>query len=179
MRLLTLALNFYIPFAREYILSLGCCNASKAAFRKILMRGPGNGIVIVPGGAEESLHAEPGAISLVLAKRKGFVREALLAGAHLVPCLAFGEADAYDVRRPEPGTLWARVQRLVYSLTGVGFPLFSGRSIFLKEVRAPPERSPPAQPGARAERAALAFVRSSGGARALSRIRPVTACNGL
>lgn len=135
-RLLTLALNFYVPFAREYILSLGCCNASKAAFRRILARGPGNGIVIVPGGAEESLHVEPGAIALVLGKRKGFVREALLAGAQLVPCLAFGESDTYDVRTPEPGSVRERVQKLVYRLTGVGLPFFSGRSIFLKEVRA-------------------------------------------
>jgi len=131
---LTLALNFYIPFVREYLLSLGCCNASRASFRNILAKGAGAGVMIVPGGAEEALLAEPGTISLVLAKRKGFVREAILGGAQLVPCLAFGESDLFEVSRPEAHTLRARAQQLVYRLTGVAMPFFNGRSFFFKEV---------------------------------------------
>ncbi|KAG8465527.1 hypothetical protein KFE25_002834 [Diacronema lutheri] len=139
---LTLALNFYIPFVREYLLSLGCCNASRASFRNILAKGAGAGVMIVPGGAEEALLAEPGTISLVLAKRKGFVREAILGGAQLVPCLAFGESDLFEVSRPEAHTLRARAQQLVYRLTGVAMPFFNGRSFFFKEVGLMPRRRP-------------------------------------
>jgi 2-acylglycerol O-acyltransferase 2 len=142
LRLCTLAFNFYVPFVREYILSLGCCNASRATFRKVLAQGAGHGLVIVPGGAAESMLVEPGSISLVLASRKGFVREAILAGAHLVPCLAFGEADLYDVQRPEEGSFMAWLQRGVYRCTGFGMPFFNGRSVFLTDVGLMPRRRP-------------------------------------
>jgi hypothetical protein len=52
-------------------------------------------VTVVVGGAEESTIASPGGIDLVLEKRKGFVREAIMSGASLVPVLAFGENDLY------------------------------------------------------------------------------------
>jgi 2-acylglycerol O-acyltransferase 2 len=107
LRLLTLSMNFMIPFAREYLLSLGVCDASRKSFRNILACGPGSGLLIVPGGAEESLAVKPGSITLVLAKRKGFVREAILAGACVVPCLSFGENELYAVSEPKSGSLAA------------------------------------------------------------------------
>jgi 2-acylglycerol O-acyltransferase 2 len=142
LRLLTLSMNFWIPFAREYLLSLGVCDASRKSFRNILASGPGSGVLIVPGGAEESLVAKPGAISLVLAKRKGFVREAVLAGACVVPCLSFGENELYEVTEPKSGSLAAKVQRRIYELTGVGLPFFNGRSIFFKQFGLMPQRRP-------------------------------------
>ena len=43
---------------------------------------------------------------LVLERRKGFVREAIAAGASLVPVLAYGENDLYHVGRAEPCSTW-------------------------------------------------------------------------
>jgi Diacylglycerol acyltransferase len=53
--------------------------------------GPGSAITIVVGGAEESLHARPGVLELVLKKRHGFIRMAIETGSLLVPILSFGE----------------------------------------------------------------------------------------
>jgi len=53
--------------------------------------GPGSAITIVVGGAEESLHARPGVMELVLKKRHGFIRLAIESGSLLVPVLSFGE----------------------------------------------------------------------------------------
>ena len=53
----------------------------------------GRAIVLVLGGAAESLNAHPGRLELVLRSRKGFVRIALQTGASLVPCLGYGEND--------------------------------------------------------------------------------------
>lgn len=142
-KLLTLAMNFLVPFAREYILWLGCLNASKRTFRSALAAGPpGRALVIVPGGAAESMEVEPGAISLVLKNRKGFVREAVLARAALVPCLAFGETSLYNVYHPAPGSWLHWLQDGVYKRTHVGMPLFSGRSIFYKDAGLMPCRRP-------------------------------------
>jgi 2-acylglycerol O-acyltransferase 2 len=57
-------------------------------FRK---NGPGSAITIVVGGAEESLHARPGVLELILKKRHGFIRIAIESGSLLVPILSFGE----------------------------------------------------------------------------------------
>lgn len=53
--------------------------------------GPGSAITIVVGGAEESLHARPGVLELVLKKRHGFIHMAIETGSLLVPMLSFGE----------------------------------------------------------------------------------------
>ena len=53
--------------------------------------GPGSAITIVVGGAEESLHARPGVMELVLKKRHGFIRIAIESGSLVVPVLSFGE----------------------------------------------------------------------------------------
>lgn len=49
----------------------------------------GRGITIVIGGAQESLFAKPGTMTLKM--RKGFLRVAVRTGAHVVPVLSFGE----------------------------------------------------------------------------------------
>lgn len=92
----TLTSNFRAPFIREYILAHGLRSVSRASILHILGSRPGNAVVLVPGGAAESLLAAPGRMDLVLNRRKGFVRVALRAGAALVPVLAFGENEMYS-----------------------------------------------------------------------------------
>ena len=50
------------------------------------------------------------ACSQILKKRKGFVSIALQTGAHLLPVVAFGETDLFDVSQPAPGSLLHKLQ---------------------------------------------------------------------
>jgi len=79
-RLMTLQTNFNIPFYRDYILAHGCASVSKQSCEYNLNSGPGNSIVIVVGGAQESLASKPGTLDLTLKKRLGFIKLALTTG---------------------------------------------------------------------------------------------------
>jgi 2-acylglycerol O-acyltransferase 2 len=83
--LVTLPTNFKCPFLREIWILLGICDSSKETFKCVLSSKSGSAIAVVVGGAAESLESCPGQIELVLAQRKGFVRQALMYGACLVP----------------------------------------------------------------------------------------------
>lgn len=142
-RLVTLPTNFQTPLIREYILSMGCCDSSKETFRNVLARngGKGNALVVVVGGAAESMLVHPGCMELMLKSRRGFVREAIIANASLVPVIAFGENDLYEVFELE--SHWMRsVQERFKKLTGAALPIFKGRSIFFKDFGLMPQRKP-------------------------------------
>ena len=63
------------------LICLGGCDASKESIQYITKReGGGNAVVLVVGGAEESLEARPGAYRLTLRNRKGFVKLAIKSG---------------------------------------------------------------------------------------------------
>jgi hypothetical protein len=91
-RLATLNLNFYVPFAREILLARGFVSASKSSIRNWLLRKVpttawetkrgkvGRVFALVVGGAEEAFYAFPGRNDLILKKRKGFVKLALQTG---------------------------------------------------------------------------------------------------
>ena len=78
--LLTLSSNFKIPLYRDYLLGLGFSSVSRNSCENILRKGPGSAIVIVVGGAQESLKSRPGVMNLTLEHRKGFVRVAMRTG---------------------------------------------------------------------------------------------------
>lgn len=64
---------FFFLFLRT-----GLCPVSKSSLVHLLSRsGKGNAVVIVIGGAAESLASSPGANTVVVRQRKGFVRMAL------------------------------------------------------------------------------------------------------
>lgn len=140
-RVVTLPQNFNTPFLREYFLCLGAVTSSKESFRTILKR-PHTALVVVVGGAAESLKSDEGAMDLILESRKGFCREAILAQASLVPVLGFGENDIYTVIHPGEKDFMATVQDWMKRLTGLGMPIFRGRSILFKDVGIMPQRKP-------------------------------------
>lgn len=83
-QLLTPGIFLYVPVSApvsESLLQsarLGCYPVSKASITHLLSRsGKGNAVVIVIGGAAESLSSSPGANAVVVKQRKGFVRMAL------------------------------------------------------------------------------------------------------
>ena len=111
-RIVTLPVNFKTPFLRDYFLAMGAITSSKEAFRRYLNldlcisssgqtktktkttndpQQEGRAMVVVVGGAAESMLAHEGQIELVLKHRRGFVREAIMGNANLVPVLGFGE----------------------------------------------------------------------------------------
>jgi Diacylglycerol acyltransferase len=91
--------------------------------------GKKESIILVPGGAAESLHAHPGIFKLHLRRRQGFVRLALETGASPIPCLGFGENEAFDTLyfaevEKAGSSLWQAQQRLQKLLT-VAMPVIT------------------------------------------------------
>jgi len=128
--LLTLATNFKFPIYRDIILALGIASVSRHSCEKILSCGPGRSIVIVIGGASESLNARPGIADLVLKKRLGFIRIAIRHGADLVPVFSFGENELYNQVDNSTGSWLWKAQKKMQQALGFTMPLFHARGIF-------------------------------------------------
>lgn len=122
----TLETNFFIPLWRELLMRLGVISVSETSIRNVLRKGPGNAVLVVPGGAAEALDAQPGTHSLTLNKRQGFFRIALQHGASLVPIYSFGENDLYEQANNGEGTFLRMVQDRLLKYMGFAMPFFSG-----------------------------------------------------
>ncbi|KAJ3269446.1 Diacylglycerol O-acyltransferase 2 [Terramyces sp. JEL0728] len=130
LRLLTLSSNFFAPFVRELLLSLGICSVTRQSCENILNSGPGNSLMIVVGGAQEALYAFPGTNRVLLKNRFGFIKIALRHGASLVPVYGFGENDLWDQLPNPEGSLLYSFQMAFKKLTMVTPPALHGRGIF-------------------------------------------------
>jgi hypothetical protein len=119
-RVLTINMNFWIPILREYLMARGFVCADPSTFSKLIARGISP--VIVPGGAEETLLTAPGSADLILNKRMGFVREALVNNASLIPVYCFGDNGAIPVLRS-----WRvqKIQRLIQKWLTFATPIAS------------------------------------------------------
>jgi hypothetical protein len=137
---LTLASHFRFPLHRDIVMLSGACSVSRESCVHILTKqGNGNAIQIVIGGAAEALDAHPGTVSLVLKRRKGFVRLALQHGASLVPVFSFGENELYQL----VGTSRIRqFQDWATRLIGVAPVVFHGRGMFQYTMGLLPYRKP-------------------------------------
>ncbi|KAJ1120170.1 hypothetical protein NDU88_008345 [Pleurodeles waltl] len=129
--LATLAGNFRLPLLREYLMSGGICPVNRDTIDYILSKnGTGNAVVIVVGGAAESLDCRPGKHRVTLKERKGFVKLALRHGADLVPLYSFGENDAYKQIIFEEES-WGRwVQKKFQKHVGFAPCIFHGCGLF-------------------------------------------------
>lgn len=131
LRVLTLKINFRIPFYSIFLSFLGLCDASRESCNYILEKGNGNSILLVLGGAKESLDAHPShEYILTLKNRKGFVRIGLANGASLVPVFSFGENDLYDQIANPRGSRLRYIQMRLQQRLGYATPFFKGRGIF-------------------------------------------------
>lgn len=139
--LVTLSGHFIIPFIRELSLALGGCPSSVEGMSYVLSR-PGNAVALVVGGASESLECRPGTYRIILKRRKGFVKLALMHGTPLVPVFSFGETDLYDqLHNPEGSWLrWA--QELCRRITGIAPVVPLGRGLFQYSFGVVPRRRP-------------------------------------
>ncbi|XP_061659002.1 2-acylglycerol O-acyltransferase 3b isoform X2 [Syngnathoides biaculeatus] len=129
---------FRIPIFRDYLMAAGLCPVSKASLGHLLSRrGPGNAVVIVIGGAAESLASRPGVQTVVVKQRKGFVRLALEFGADLVPVYSFGETELFRQVAFSEGSLARRLQDLFRKVSGFAPCLFIGHRWALLPSRTP------------------------------------------
>ena len=76
--LLTLVNQFQIPVYRDYLMALGISSVARKNALKVLAKN--HSVVIVIGGASESLMTQFGSSDIILNKRKGFVKLALQTG---------------------------------------------------------------------------------------------------
>ncbi|XP_052784158.1 2-acylglycerol O-acyltransferase 2-like isoform X2 [Mya arenaria] len=122
--------QFQFPFYRDYLLSSGMCSVSRKSFDWILNHR-GHAACVVVGGAVEALESNPGHFNLVVMKRKGFIKQALIHGASVVPVFTFGENDVYEqVQNPEGSRLKRLQIFLTHKIFGFSMPIFKGRGIF-------------------------------------------------
>uniref|UniRef100_UPI00398EF858 2-acylglycerol O-acyltransferase 1-like isoform X1 n=1 Tax=Pristiophorus japonicus TaxID=55135 RepID=UPI00398EF858 len=134
---------FKIPFYRDYIMCAGLVSAVKSSASYILSRkGGGNVAVLVIGGAEESLDARPGGLTLRTRKRKGFIKLAIKCGAHLVPVFSFGENELFNQQNNPKGSILRAMQERLQKIMGFAMPLFYARGVFQYSFGLLPYRKP-------------------------------------
>lgn len=139
--LVTLAGHFITPFIRELSLALGGCPSSVEGMSYVLSR-PGNAVALIVGGASESLECRPGTYRIILKRRKGFIKLALMHGTPLVPVFSFGETDLYDQVNNPKGSVLRRMQEIFRKVTGIAPVLPLGRGLFQYSFGIIPMRKP-------------------------------------
>ncbi|XP_077170298.1 2-acylglycerol O-acyltransferase 2-A-like isoform X2 [Paroedura picta] len=141
--LLMLPFWFKVPFFRDYIMSGGLVSSEKASASYLLSReGGGQVAVVAVGGPPESLEARPGAFTLQIQNRKGFIKMALQHGAALVPVFSFGENELFNqVSNPE-GSFLRTLQERLQKAMGLALPLFHARGVFQYSFGLLPFRRP-------------------------------------
>lgn len=107
---------FKIPLIREIFLRMGYVDARKSVAEKVL--SDNLSLFICIGGEEEVMLTNPGCDTVVLLKRKGFIKLALSYGCTLVPVFGVGVSDTfltYDL-----GTL--KFRKWFQKATGIDTP---------------------------------------------------------
>nr|XP_057924094.1 2-acylglycerol O-acyltransferase 1 isoform X3 [Doryrhamphus excisus] len=121
----------------------GLVSSSKSSLSYLLSRPQGGNVaVIAVGGASESLDARPGALTLQVHNRKGFIKMALKHGAQLVPVFSFGENELFDQIQNPTGSPLRTLQDRLQSIMGVAMPLFHARGVFQYSFGLMPYRKP-------------------------------------
>ncbi|KAJ1750150.1 diacylglycerol O-acyltransferase 1 [Coemansia sp. RSA 1935] len=134
----TMPATFAIPFFRDWALAMGCLSCDRSSIRRILSdrhHRLHQSLLVVVGGAEESMLAHEGSADLILLKRRGFVREAIRAGCDLVPIYNFNENSIYKLVNNQQGSLVHRFEMAIKSLFGFTILLFYGRNVFFTPFR--------------------------------------------
>uniref|UniRef100_A0A673B507 Acyltransferase n=1 Tax=Sphaeramia orbicularis TaxID=375764 RepID=A0A673B507_9TELE len=141
--LLMLPFWFRVPLFREYIMCGGLVSSSKSSLGHLVSRPEGGNVaVLAVGGAPEALDARPGALTLQILNRKGFIKLALKHGAQLVPVFSFGENELFDQMENPTGSALRRLQNRLQSIMGVALPLFHARGVFQYSFGLMPYRQP-------------------------------------
>ncbi|KMS93430.1 hypothetical protein BVRB_031560, partial [Beta vulgaris subsp. vulgaris] len=96
---------FYLPLVRD--IAMWCGGREVTVTSMELAFQEGRSVMLVPGGEREMRENRPEHSEIVLITRhKGFVRQAILHGAHLVPVFGFGESRLLDNFRAKSTQEW-------------------------------------------------------------------------
>ncbi|EFB25109.1 hypothetical protein PANDA_021152, partial [Ailuropoda melanoleuca] len=125
------AIFFHLPVSHDYFMSYGLCSVNRWSLDYLLSKAQrGQAVVIIVGGAHESLYAIPGRHCLVLRNRKGFVHMALRHGASLVPVYSFWENDVFHFKVFDTNS-WQHLCQLTFKkIMGFSPCIFWGRGLF-------------------------------------------------
>ncbi|XP_028654079.1 2-acylglycerol O-acyltransferase 2-A [Erpetoichthys calabaricus] len=141
--LLMLPFWFRVPFYRDYIMSGGLVSSDKRSASYLLSKKEGGNVAVVAvGGAPESLEARPGALTLQVLSRKGFIKMAISNGANLVPVFSFGENELFNQMQNPQGSMLRNIQERLQKIMGVALPLFHARGVFQYSFGLLPFRKP-------------------------------------
>jgi len=127
-RVAILNLLTQIPVVAQLSKHAGAIRADRKALESTLQTG--QSVVIVPGGAKESLLSIPNKVDLIVGERKGFVKIAVEQGAALVPCLSLGESDLFNQFRGKEDGIVKRAQKIFQRITTFAPPIIMGRGFF-------------------------------------------------
>lgn len=111
---------FKIPGVRELMEAHGAIEATEEEIERTLRSG--DSVVLMPGGVQE-IGAER--LTVVIRKRRGYLRIAQRVGCPIVPVLTFGEAELF---RPMAGLDW--FHRYCKAWFGLAVPIPSLASFF-------------------------------------------------
>jgi 1-acyl-sn-glycerol-3-phosphate acyltransferase len=111
---------FKIPGVRELMEAHGAIEATEEEIERTLRSG--DSVVLMPGGLQE-IGAER--LTVVIRKRRGYLRIAQRVGCPIVPVLTFGEAELF---RPMAGLDW--FHRYCKAWFGLAVPIPSLASFF-------------------------------------------------
>lgn len=131
---------FFTPILRELFLHRGDCSVDSKSIDHILSQKAthgkaGNLLTLISGGLAEADLSDPRVLRLVIKRRKGFVKKALIHGANLIPCIAFGENSVYKRVEFHPSSFMYKLQQSWNNLVGFKCPAYYGRSVLSKRLR--------------------------------------------
>lgn len=130
-----------LPIVREFFSLRGDCSVSSKSIDYLLgqkrLAGGRSGhlLALVGGGLAEANLSDAQTMRIVLANRKGFIKKALIHGAHLIPCIAFGENSVLTRVNFQPRSFMHRLEAKCSSLLKFKHPIFYGQSIFSNNLR--------------------------------------------
>ena len=107
---------FKIPGVRELMEAHGAIEATEKEIEKAL-RG-GDSVVLMPGGVQEIGTSSGKGLTVVIRRRRGYLRIAQRVGCPIVPVLTFGEAELFE---PMRGLDW--FHRYCKSWFGLAVPI--------------------------------------------------------
>ncbi|XP_035987051.1 2-acylglycerol O-acyltransferase 1 isoform X2 [Fundulus heteroclitus] len=143
---LTLVKTVDLDPTKNYIFGFhphGLVSSCKSSLSHLVSRPEGGNVaVIAVGGAPEALDARPGALTLQVKNRKGFIKLALKHGAQLVPVFSFGENELFDQMENPAGSPLRKLQNRLQSIMGVAMPVFHARGVFQYSFGLIPYRKP-------------------------------------
>lgn len=124
--------SFLFPVMKELFSSRGDCSVNSKSIDYLLsdQQKKGQLLALVVGGLCEMDLSDSEILKLVIANRKGFVKKALQHGAHIVPCIGFGENSVFYTIKLRKNSLWAILRENFYNAFHFKHPCYYGRSFF-------------------------------------------------